>query len=399
MGELKRLADTWFRCLPTVTPFYAVKCLSDERLVRAMKDMGFGFDCASRKEIALAKACGADSDRIVFAHPCKRPDDIAFAASHDVTLMTVDNAREVDKIVQHFHIRLDPKTTQEQNDETNKPKLLLRLKVNAEHSAGHLIPMGLKYGATLREVPDIVDRIKLAGLNLVGVSFHVGSGCSNPAAFQTAIRDARHAFRVGRDAGFDMSILDIGGGFRSVPAFEDIARHINRSLDEHGFSSDGTTVIAEPGRFFAEEVVTLVTPIIGACTRADEDSNSNSSSNSGSKDTITHYYISDGIYGSFNCILYENQRLSPLSLRQHSLDSQDSQDSQDTTASSSSFKKSIVWGPTCDSTDCVSMHCDLPELDVGDMLVFEKAGAYTLSGACDFNGIEFTSPVKVYVNS
>jgi ornithine decarboxylase len=41
----------------------------------------------------------------------------------------------------------------------------------------------------------------------------------------------------------------------------------------------------------------------------------------------------------------------------------------------------------------------LPLLRNGDFLVFPRAGAYTVAGACDFNGIEFTTPNKFYVYS
>jgi ornithine decarboxylase len=60
---------------------------------------------------------------------------------------------------------------------------------------------------------------------------------------------------------------------------------------------------------------------------------------------------------------------------------------------------SAVWGPTCDSADCVYKSAPLPELRVGDALVFSNAGAYTVAGACDFNGINFCAPRRLYVAS
>jgi ornithine decarboxylase len=60
---------------------------------------------------------------------------------------------------------------------------------------------------------------------------------------------------------------------------------------------------------------------------------------------------------------------------------------------------STVWGPTCDSADCVYKDVQLPVLRNGDWLMFNNAGAYTVAGACDFNGIAMTSPAKLYVFS
>ncbi len=53
-----------------------------------------------------------------------------------------------------------------------------------------------------------------------------------------------------------------------------------------------------------------------------------------------------------------------------------------------------LWGPTCDSMDKISDAALLPELAVGDWLVFENAGAYTIAGSCKFNG--FPLSTKVY---
>ena len=349
--------DQWRRWMPFVEPWYAVKCFCDERIIEVMgKDFQMGFDCASRREIQTVLKKGVRPDRIIYAHPCKRPEDLAYASQVGVSLMTVDTVSEVDKI----------------SRTGRKTRLLIRIKVpGSEHQSttGHLIPMAMKYGATLQEVPGIIHRIQASRdrLNLVGVSFHVGSGCTDPRAFAEVIGEARKAFELGRQAGFDMTLLDIGGGFSmsNLKTFSDISLEICRSLRDHGFLEDGTQIIAEPGRFFAESLVTLVTPIIGKCTR----------------DSRVHYFISDGIYGSFNCLLYEHKTLKPTLDQGRRVP----------------YYDSVIWGPTCDSTDCVLDQVSLPDMDIGDYLVFENAGAYTLSGACDFNGIEFTRPIWAYV--
>jgi ornithine decarboxylase len=60
---------------------------------------------------------------------------------------------------------------------------------------------------------------------------------------------------------------------------------------------------------------------------------------------------------------------------------------------------STLWGPTCDSADCVYKDVPLPLLRNGDWLCFPNAGAYTVAGACDFNGIGMTTPRLFYVYS
>lgn len=50
------------------------------------------------------------------------------------------------------------------------------------------------------------------------------------------------------------------------------------------------------------------------------------------------------------------------------------------------LQQASVWGPTCDGLDQVVDNCLLPSLDIGDWLIFEDMGAYTLPVASQFNG-------------
>lgn len=57
-----------------------------------------GFDCASKAELARVLELGVPTHRIIFAHPCKRPCDIAYAAANRVDYTTFDTDSELDKI-------------------------------------------------------------------------------------------------------------------------------------------------------------------------------------------------------------------------------------------------------------------------------------------------------------
>lgn len=89
----------WTRLLPRVKPFYAVKSNPDINILRTLKMLGAGFDCASQAELAAVKTLGQLSDDIIFANPCKGKSHIAFAKASQVPMMTFDNADEVDKIM------------------------------------------------------------------------------------------------------------------------------------------------------------------------------------------------------------------------------------------------------------------------------------------------------------
>lgn len=105
-------------------------------------------------------------------------------------------------------------------------------------------------------------------------------------------------FDLGASLGFSMSLLDIGGGFtghfdgHGNVMFGDIASTINAALAAHFPPESGVSVIAEPGRYFAETAATLLTPVYGTRDRPEAGGGVH-------KD----YWITDGLYGSFNCIL------------------------------------------------------------------------------------------------
>lgn len=94
-------------------------------------------------------------------------------------------------------------------------------------------------------------------------------------------------------------------------------------------------------------------------------------------------YINDGVYGSFNCIMFDHQTVHPYVVTLNG-----------SFPSSSSLAREAlipcsVWGPTCDSIDCVCPLVELPSgLEVGDWLGFRGMGAYTLCAASQFNGFE-----------
>ena len=207
---------------------------------------------------------------------------------------------------------------------------------------------------------------KQLNMNIVGISFHIGSGAMNPNAFIDALSKARKLYNLGNTYGYDMNIIDIGGGF-SVNNISKMSKAINTALENFFPENDKFKFIAEPGRYFAENVATFLTKIIGVRER------------NGMRD----YYLNESTYGSFNCIVYDHTKLKKPSFI--------------TSESTDLEKISTIYGNTCDGGDIIATNILLPKLNVDDWLVWDNFGAYTIAGACDFNGIELTSPNNIYV--
>jgi ornithine decarboxylase len=74
--------------------------------------------------------------------------------------------------------------------------------------------LGIKFGCdAMTEAPHLLKIAQSLGLDVVGVSFHVGSGCGDPTAFYRAISSAKTVFDIGTTLGYNFDLLDIGGGY------------------------------------------------------------------------------------------------------------------------------------------------------------------------------------------
>lgn len=74
--------------------------------------------------------------------------------------------------------------------------------------------LGVKYGCDpIAEAPKLLRLAQGLNLNVIGISFHVGSGCGEPEAYKRAIAAAYDLFKLGDELNFSMTLLDVGGGF------------------------------------------------------------------------------------------------------------------------------------------------------------------------------------------
>jgi ornithine decarboxylase len=218
-----------------------VKANPDTVVLRLLAALGTGFDCASMNEINMVAELGVNPARVIFANPCKPTSFVKHAAKMGVEMTTFDNVDELYKIA-----RAHPSA-----------KLVLRILTDDSKS---LCRLGLKFGASLAAVPALLAKAVELGLNVVGISFHVGSGCYDTGAFADAVARAKKAFIMGQEAGYHFSLLDVGGGFESEH-FEESAAVLTRALRAH-FGDFSGQIIAEPGRFYVANAFTLAANII-----------------------------------------------------------------------------------------------------------------------------------------
>jgi ornithine decarboxylase len=250
LGALTSLYANWVRLLPNVHPYYAVKCNPNPVILEALASLGANFDCASENEIKAINEITKDPSRIIFANPVKMSSQIRFARSNDVDLMTYDSEEELYKIKLYHPYA----------------KLILRLAVDDSRSKCRF---NKKFGCKISQVKELLMIAKTLKLDVIGFSFHVGSGCYSEESYYDAIKTCRDATNIAKEHDIHVKMIDIGGGFPGVDRtirFEDIAKRINDAIgDFFGEELEKGIIefIAEPGRYFVENTHTLVLNVIG----------------------------------------------------------------------------------------------------------------------------------------
>ncbi|CAK7211018.1 Ornithine decarboxylase [Sporothrix bragantina] len=372
LGEVYRQQLRWKMNLPRVKPFYAVKCNPDPKVIRLLAELGNGFDCASKAEIEQVLDMGVDPSRIIYAQPCKTNSYVRYVASKGVRQMTFDNADELRKIAKLY------------------PDAELFLRILTDDSSS-LCRLSLKFGASLDTTDSLLGLARELNLNVVGVSFHVGSGASDPVAFLKAVQDAYAVFNQANAHGYSLRTLDVGGGFCSDPTFEGMAKVLREALDEYFPPHLGVSLIAEPGRYFVSSVFTIACNVIARRTVEDPQQ-------VGNADPSYMLYVNDGLYGNFSSIMFDHQNPVAKVLTSNSRFLYDT-DGANAAANAANGTEYSIWGPTCDGIDRITESIRFQQkLDVGDWLYFEDMGAYTSCSATRFNGFTDNHDV-IYVCS
>lgn len=333
------------KCLPQVMPYYAIKANPNLEIIKKFVELGTGFDVASANEMNTVLDLGSSPEKIIFANTIKSNEDIRMAYRKKVKTMTFDNEPELYKIAKYCP----------------GAKVIIRIKVA---NVGSIVELSLKFGADPEQAISLLKKARLLGLKPIGISFHVGSQCTNVENYLQAIEVSSLIFNEAKQSGLFLNILDIGGGFPirhfdrdSHLTFERMASHIKKKLSRL-FEKD-VKFIAEPGRFLVGPAGILVTQVIGRAFRNNKN----------------YYYLNDGLYGDFSGIVFDHCKYEFKTLKR-----------------GQKFLSTLA-GPTCDSFDTISLSEDLPELDVGNVVYVKNIGAYSCASAVpNFNGFK---PAKI----
>jgi ornithine decarboxylase len=348
------VAARWFQDKFKGDVFYAVKANPSPWVIETLAKNGVtSFDVASIPEIELV-AAHAPGARMAFMHPVKSRSAIAQAYfDHGVKTFAFDTHEELAKIV----------------DATGGAKdlnLMVRLAVQAEGAAYSLSG---KFGVDGYGAPGLLLAARRATQELMGVSFHVGSQCMRPTAFQAAMSQASRALVR---AGVFADVVDVGGGFPSVypgmvpPDMADYIDSIDRGFAEM-MVHETTELWCEPGRALVAEASSILTKV--ELKKGDA------------------LYLNDGSYGSLFDAAHTKWPFPVKLFRNEDGEAREVE---------GQLRPFRFYGPTCDSLDHMPGPFWLPE-DVreGDYVEIGMLGAYGVAMNTRFNGFGDAETVEV----
>ena len=329
-----------YNCLKTYMPrarvFYAIKANPHPAILKTMIELGSSFDVASDGEIRTLHDMGVEGERLIYANPVKTVGGLQACRECGVGKMTFDSASEIEKIKS-----ICPDAT-----------VLLRLRI--DNSSAH-VDLNKKFGAARENALELMLKAKAAGLDMAGIAFHVGSQTVSADPYLHGLDIARELFEEAKEAGLELRILDIGGGF-PIPEpkvyfnLPEMLKQINARLDE---DFPGIDVWAEPGRYICGTAVNMITSVIGVNERGGQ----------------PWYFLDEGLYGTFSGVLFDQWDFKLISFKE----------GEDKVAAT-------FAGPSCDSLDIMFRGKMTVPLEVGDLLLVPSCGAYTSASATTFNG-------------
>jgi len=318
---------------------YAVKANSNDKILRIIKNYGFGADCVSGNEVLKAIETGFKNKSIVFAGVGKSDEEIKTALSHDIFCFNVESIQELEVI------------NEIAGTMNKKAGIALRINPNVNAKTHHYITTGLeenKFGINPWEFDAIINKLNsLKNLKLIGLHFHIGSQVTDPDVFKGLCIRVNEVQQWFNDHRITFEHLNVGGGLGvnyedpdkfNVPDFNSFFKIFNKFLK----LQPGQSLHFELGRTIAAQCGSLISKVL---------------------------YVKDGVNTKFVILDAGMTELIRPALYQayHKIEN---------LSSNGKKEKYDVVGPICETSDTFGKEVLLPRTKRGDLIVIRSAGAY-----------------------
>ena len=337
---------------------FAVKSNSNQSVLRALANLGGGFDIVSGGELQRVVAAGGDARKCVFAGVGKTVAEIEFALRRGVYSFNVESEAELHRI----------------NAVATRLKKIapvaVRVNPNVDAHTHAKITTGTyenKFGIAIEQIEAVYARAaKLKNLKLCGLQMHIGSQLTTVSPFEQAVRKVLPLVQKLK-ARHGLEFFSIGGGLGIVydPALAsggaDWWKHDGKKiLTPRAYASKlvpllkplGLRILMEPGRFISGNAGILVTRV--------EFVKRTGRKNFVIVDAAMNDLIRPAFYDAYHEIV-------PLRKK------------------SGATVFSDVVGPVCESGDYFCKDRPLAKVGEGDHLALLSAGAYGFVMASNYN--------------
>src|SRR5213592_932376 len=351
---------------------YAVKANSNLAVLRALANLGAGFDIVSEGELRRVIAAGGSLRKCAFAGVGKTEQEIEFALRRGIYSFNVESEPELERI-NRVARRL------------KKPApVAVRVNPNVDAGTHAKITTGTyetKFGIAFEQVEDVYARAsELKNLCLRGLQMHIGSQLTEVKPFELAVRKVVPLVQR-LAAKYQFEFFSIGGGLGIVyqPALASGGPdwwkqpQAKRILTPAKYAATlvpllkplKLRILIEPGRFISGNAGILVTRIEYV-------------KRTGRKhfvivDAAMNDLIRPAFYDSYHEIVPLTRGNGPLI-------------------------SSDVVGPICESGDYFARNRPLSRVGEGDFLALMSAGAYGFAMASNYNTRALAAEVLVNGN-
>jgi len=348
--ERLRVFDEAFRNVPH-TICYSVKANSNLAVLRMLARAGCGFDVVSGGELQRVLAVNRRASKsTVFSGVGKTAAEIELAIRSGILLFNVESEGEL-AAVSRAASKL-------------KRRALIALRVNPDVDAQThpYISTGLhqhKFGIPIAEARRLyTEAAHMPGVEVRGVSVHIGSQITNPAPFGQAMQRVAELVGELRTDGHDISYVDAGGGlgiaYENAEASEfpeQVRRYADAVLTP--LQQLRVHLLLEPGRSLTAPAGALITRVLYV------------KRNDGKRFVVVDAAMNDllrpALYSAFHEIV-------PVQVSgRHSVETYD------------------VVGPICETGDFFARDRTLPDPAEGDLLAILDTGAYGMSLSSNYN--------------
>jgi len=350
-GELERAYKAFDAALDGIPHrvCYAVKANSSLGVLAVLAGLGAGADIVSAGELYRWQKAGGDPQKVVFSGVGKTEDEMKLALAAGIGCFNVESEEELhvlDRVARSVGMRA---------------KIALRVNPDVDPETHPYISTGLKqnkFGVSMAEARGILRAAsKLAGLQVSGVDFHIGSQLIKTTPFTDSIARLVQLVSDLASDGIELDHVDIGGGLGIdygkgdvVPTPGEYGTAVRAALAP--LLKTGITLYTEPGRVIVGAAGALVSRVLFR-----------------KRNEAKHFTIVDAAMNDLmRPALY--QAYHPI---------------KPVVNPNRPVIKTDVVGPICETGDFLARDRELPELAQGELVWIGAAGAYGATMASNYN--------------